>query len=487
MRFFQILTLLFMAVLVFLVYANTLKGPFVFDDRHNILFNQDIQLKRLAWEEIKKAAFEGPCAKRPVAKFSFALNYYLHQHTRIGFFVGYLQGYHLVNILVHITTGILLYFLVKTLLNMPWAGFRYGPAGWIALFTAFVWLAHPIQTQSVAYIVQRMNSMAAMFFILSLLFYAKARRAGTHKMKAILFAGCALSGLLAFGSKETSATLPFFILLFEWYFLQDLSLEWLRRNALVFTGVAAFFAIVAVVYLGADPVERILADYKFRGFSLTQRMLTEFRVVMQYLSLLVFPHPSRLNLDYDFPISLSLVYPLTTVFSMAGVLGLMALAIYLAKRERLMSFCIFWYFGNLVIESSVIGLEIIFEHRTYLPSMFVCLLMVALAYRFVTLKLLRSVALCAIVMTFAVWTHERNFVWGDDVSLWRDCVEKSPDKARPRTNLGNALRRRGRFEEAIHHYEKALEIAPGHEKARLGMSFARGAMEKSARAGKDDL
>ena len=478
MRFFQTFILILVAVFVFLIYANTLTGPFVFDDRPNILYNQDIQLKRLTCEEIKKAAFEGPCANRPVAKISFALNYYLHQYTRLGFFVGYLQGYHLVNILVHIITGILLYFFVKTLLNLPLLRSRYAPSGWIALFTALVWLVHPIQTQSVSYIVQRMNSMAAMFHILSLLLYVKARLSYSQKARWTLYAGCAFSGMLALCSKETAATLPFFVLLFEWYFFQDLSRVWIKRRALFFTGMLFFFTLIAIAYLGVDPVERILADYKHREFTLPQRVLTEFRVVIFYIGLLFFPHPSRLNLDHDCPLSLSLVDPATTLLSIAAVLGLIGAALYLSKRERLISFCILWFFGNLVIESSVIGLEIIFEHRTYLPSMLVSLLTVALIYRFLKLKLLRGVILCALVMISSVWTHERNLVWSDEITLWSDCVKKSPKKARAHTNLGNALRRQGKFEEAIFHYSKALEIDPKYEKAHLGISFTKRAMGK---------
>ena len=478
----QGLLLLPIAIFVFLLCANTLNGPFVFDDRQNILHNENIKLKRLTWEEVTKAAFESPCSNRPVAKISFALNYYLHQCTSLGLFVGYLQGYHLVNILIHIATGILLYFFIKTVLNLPSLASRYGPPGWIALFTALIWLVHPIQTQSVAYVVQRMNSMAAMFYILSFLLYVKARLAEAKKTRWVLFAGCALSGMLAVGSKEIATTLPFFILLFEWYFFQDLSRDWLKRHAFFFAGVLILFALVAFVYLGADPLGKILAGYETRDFTLIQRVLTEFRVVILYISLLFFPHPSRLNLDYDFPLSFSLIDPITTLLSIAAIVGLVGLALYLAKRERLISFCILWFFGNLLIESSVIGLEIIFEHRTYLPSMLVSLLAVALIYQFVKLKLLRGVALCAIVMIFSVWTHERNVVWSDEIALWSDCVEKSPEKARTHTNLGSALRRQGKLEEAISHYTKALEIDPEYEKAHQGMSFAERAMGKSAEA-----
>jgi hypothetical protein len=107
-------------------------------------------------------------------------------------------------------------------------------------------------------------------------------------------------------------------------------------------------------------------------------VLTEFRVVFFYLSLFFFPHPARLNLDHDFPLSHSLLDPFTTVLAMGAVVGLVGLAVYLARRERLLSFCVLWFLGNLLIESSVIGLEMVFEHRMYLPSMLVGLMVVVL-------------------------------------------------------------------------------------------------------------
>ncbi|MCK4620800.1 MAG: tetratricopeptide repeat protein [Desulfuromonadales bacterium] len=465
MRIREVVILSILALLVFSIYSNILGGPFVFDDEHNILDNSHIRITELSWESVKEAALEGPCSNRPVAKTSFALNYYFHQYD--------VFGYHLVNVLIHIATGILLYFFVKTVLSLPLLASRYGSPGWIALFTALIWLVHPIQTQSVAYVVQRMNSMAAMFYILSFLLYVKARLAEAKKVRWALFAGCALSGVLAVGSKEIAATLPFFILLFEWYFFQDLSRDWLKRHAFFFAGMLILFALAAFVYLGADPLGRILAGYETRDFTLIQRMLTEFRVVIFYISLLLFPHPSRLSLLHDFPLSHSLLDPMTTLLSFGAILGFIGLALYLAKRERLISFCILWFFGNLVIESSVIGLEIIFEHRNYLPSMFVGLMAVTLVYRLIKSKLVRVAVLCALPLIFSVWTYERNNVWANEVTLWKDCVEKAPGDARTHNNLGRILAFQGKFEKAMNHFDKALAIDPYDAKVycNIGSAF----------------
>ena len=190
------------------------------------------------------------------------------------------------------------------------------------------------------------------------------------------FAGCFLAGILAMGSKESTAMLPVFIFLYEWYFFQDLDKSWFKRQLKYLVAIVLLFCFVAGFYLGFDPLGKFntLRDYVFKEFTIGQRLLTQTRVVLYYLSLIFYPNPSRLNLDHDFPLSYSLFDPFTTFLSLIIIVGLIALGLYLARRQRLISFCIFWFFGNLVIESSVIPLALIFEHRLYLPSMFVFLL-----------------------------------------------------------------------------------------------------------------
>jgi len=457
--------LLFFSVVVLLIYSNTFRGPFVFDDRNNIQNNPDIRLTHLTLDSIKRASFGSIAQNRPVANLSFALNYYFHQDN--------VSGYHWVNILVHMMAGIFLYLFLRVSLDiypLPFSGVSHR---WIPFFAALIWLVHPIHTQSVTYIVQRMNSLAAMFYILAFLLYAKARLSEKPWTRRALFAGCILSSVLALGSKEISATLPFFIFLYEWYFFQDLRLTWLRRHWPVFAGLWFLFAVVAFIYLGRHPFDRILADYPAREFTLTERVLTQFRVVVYYISLLLFPHPSRLNLDHDFQLSRSLFDPVGTLMSAFFIMCLMGFAIATAKRQRWLSFCLLWFFGNLVIESSVIGLEMIFEHRTYLPSMLLSLMAVTAASRYVKVEWLIRAVFCFVVMLCALWTYERNKVWGDAVSLWEDCVKKSPQKARPHYNLGFALEKQGRTDDAIDQYLEALRINPDIAKVHNNLGFAR--------------
>ncbi len=461
---YEILQIALLAIVVILIYADTLTTPFILDDIHNIRDNSHIRMTSLSLNNLLRAGFQSPATNRPIANISFALNYYFSGLNLVGF--------HLINILIHILGGIFLYFFVKTTLKTPVLRARFEKCDWVPFFTAFIWLVHPLQTQSVAYLVQRMNCLAAMFFILSMLFFVKFRLATGTRGKRRLLAGCILAGLLAVCTKPIAATLPVFIILYDWYFFQDLSFKWGKRHFLVLGGILLLLIIISLIYLGDDPIVRILSDYRHRDFTLLQRVLTQFRVVIFYIGLLLWPQPSRLNLDHDFALSHSLTDPVTTLISMGIITALIVLAILTAKRDPILSYGILWFFGNLVIESSVIGLELVFEHRNYLPSMFIILAMVALVFRYLKPIWPGIILLCAVGTLFTVWTFERNKVWADELSLYRDCAEKSPAKARPHNNLGTILLSRGRLQEAVDEFQTALGLKPDYADAHYNLGIA---------------
>jgi hypothetical protein len=430
------------------VYLGTIDHPFHFDDRENISNESFLQISSLSFDELKKAVFESTNRNRPVANISFALNYYVH-----GLDV---TGYHVVNIIIHLFAGIMLYYFISETLRIYPIKDKFGKPGYIAFFTALIWMVHPLHTQSVTYIVQRMNSMAAMFFIMTLLFYVKARLTTERFKKILFFTVSFIASVLAFGSKQNTATLPLFILLYEWYFFKDLNLKISKQQIIWIAVLACLFGFVLYFFLGSSPLSRLFPDYGGRSFTMAQRLLTQPRVVLHYISLLFYPAPGRLNLDYNFPLSYSLLSPPITIIAILVITGMLGLAIYTARKNRLYSFCILWFLGNLVIESSTIPLEIIFEHRTYLPSMMAIFFLVILLHRLVKNKKMLVVCLVSVALLFSYWTHTRNKVWKDELTLWTDNQKKSPNKARTNLYLGLIYSDKDRVDEAIPVLQKAL-------------------------------
>ncbi len=451
---FEPLIYLCFAVAAFFLYSNTFQSPFIFDDWYHIEANRHIRVNSLGWDALRAAAFESPINNRPVPYITLALNYY---------FAGFdLAGYHLVNILVHLAAGIFLYMFLKTTVALERARCKIEYGEGLLFAAVIIWLVHPLHIQSVTYIVQRMNSLAAMFFVLSMLLYARGRLADGAGRQSAFFLGSLLAGILATGSKENAATLPFFILLYEWFFFQDLGLPWLRRRFLLILGIFVVLAGMVLLFLGIHPLEAVINSYGIRDFTLLQRVFTEFRVVLFYVSLLLLPYPGRLNLDHDFQLSMSLLDPPATLLSLGALLGLFALAVFLARRERLVAYCIVWFLGNLVIESSVLGLEIIFEHRTYLPSMLAVFALVLLGRRILAKRWLQVLAAVLVVLLFSVWTYQRNMVWQDEITLRRDAAAKSPAKPRALAILANALERDHQYAEAARYYKETLALKPGN-------------------------
>jgi tetratricopeptide (TPR) repeat protein len=458
------LILLLFCILTFWLYANTFESPFIFDDTKQIRENPHIRLTQLSLKDLTAAGFKSSRA-RPIAFISFALNYYFHQYDPLG--------YHLVNISIHILAGFILFLFLKTTLTLPSINFRCQYPEVIAFLAALIWLVHPVQTQSVTYIVQRMNSLASTLFIFSFWLYLKGRLVAAGHRRWLWLAGSVLTWLVSLGCKQITVTLPFLVYLYEWYFFQNLSKDWFKRSLKYILLIFLLFAVVALIYLGLNPIEKItsLRDFANNEFTFNERVLTQFRVVIYYISLLLYPNPSRLNLDYDFPLSHSLINPVTTLLSLIVILGLLGLAVLLAKKERLISLCIIWFFGNLVIESSIIPLAIIFEHRLYLPSMLSFLIPIVIAYRYVKLGWLRISLFCVVLALFSFWTYDRNRVWESEYTLWSDSVKKSPNKARPHRGLGEALAELDKIDEAIHHYRVALQIRPDFAEAHNNLGI----------------
>jgi hypothetical protein len=210
--------------------------------------------------------------------------------------------------------------------------------------------------------------MGGMFYLLSMVLYIKGKRSSGYG-QYLYFAATIFTYFLGIFTKENVAILPLFIALYEFFFFQSFDLGPKgKKTLLTFILIVGLVVLTGLVVWGKRYYELIIEGYKIREFTLGERVLTQFRVVLYYLTLLIYPHPSRLNLDYDFPISKTIVDPPTTLISVLIVASLIGYAIWMAKKRPVLSFFILWYFGNLAIESSIFPLEMVYEHRLYLPS-----------------------------------------------------------------------------------------------------------------------
>jgi tetratricopeptide (TPR) repeat protein len=256
------------------------------------------------------------------------------------------------------------------------------------------------------------------------------------------------------------------ILLYRWYFFEDLSVKWLKRNAAYLVGLVILIAFVSFVYLGGGLWEELLKGYDRREFTLGERVLTQFRVVIFHISQLLLPLPSRLNLIHQFSTSRSLIDPISTLIAIVGIAGLVWSAIRFRKQYRLFSFCVLWFLGNLAIESTVLPLEMVFEHRLYLPMFGFALIASHLLWSSSPSRRWWSAgvgALLIAVLTAA--TYQRNSIWRDPGTLWSDVVSKNPKAHRAYNNLGAHYRSQGMLSEAEAYFRHAARIKPEYAMA----------------------
>jgi len=354
--------LLLLSLLAALIYSNTFSIPFQFDDADNIV--QNPQVKDLA-------NFFDLSGSRYVGFLSFALNYS----------VGGLQvfGYHLVNLIIHIVNGFLVYSLVLLLFK---AESQHSPltthdtqltmVPWIALAAAMLFVVHPIQTQAVTYIVQRFASLVALFYLLTVVCYLKWRLASSEaQRRSLWYWGAVLFTVLAMKTKENSFTLPFMILLVEAVFFRSAT----RRRWIALIPFLLTLPIIPLSHPGAMGEGEAGFAQGTAEISRSDYLFTQFRVIVTYIRLLFLPIGQ--NLDYDYPIYHSILEPVV-VLSFLFLLSIFVLSLFVIfdsrptaqnSHLRLMGFGIVWFFLTMSIESSIIPLkDVIFEHRLYLPS-----------------------------------------------------------------------------------------------------------------------
>ncbi len=473
-------------LLLFLAYSNSFQCTWHFDDYDNIVNNSSIQIKELTSDSIKKISLgimNSGLLSRPIAYLSFSLNYYW---GGLDVF-----GYHVVNFIIHSLSFVFLFLFIFRTLSLPLMKERYEKHAYtIALLSALLWAMNPVQVTAVTYIVQRMASMAALFYIMSMYFYLRFRIAETSIRATIHIIACIFCAILAIGTKENAVMVGFSIFLYELFFLQGVT----EQNAKKMIKIVVIpICIIGIAGLLFYDFTADMKNYELRPFTMQERLLTEPRVVLYYLSLIFYPLTSRLTLIHDFQISKALFDPWTTAAAILIIFSLVVVALVKAKRWPLFSYAILFFFINHAIEGSFLSLEILYEHRNYLPSMFLFVPVATLFIRgmefFFTRKfffyfLATSMAFLVIVLSVSVYLW--NDTLRDDMTLWQDNVEKSPRLHHPRQWLAILLLNSGRLEEA---HAELVKAEKAHESGQItSKSMTYGALgEYYLLTGNDDL
>jgi hypothetical protein len=367
----HLLAFFLISAIATIIYSNSFDCTFHFDDQLAIVENYAIH--RFDVKQIFSSS-------RPILDLTLAINYHF---GKLNVF-----GYHLVNLLLHISNGIMLYFILFQTANLPSLKEKYGERAYrIALYASLIFIAHPIQTQAVTYIISRSSVLATTFYLLALLLFIQAFRKSSklkahgsplsapgsslHAPRSSLFVGAFFASCLGMGTKQIVATLPLMLLIYDFFFLSNGDLKILKQRCL--SHIAMFSTIAITIYLSASGLQKFVSFDYAKGVQMPysepvtsiQYFMTQLHVIPYYIKLLFIP--TNLNLDYDWPITRSIDLPTVLFFILLA--AIVAFAVWAYRRARLLSFSIIWFFITLSVTSSfVVIYDVIFEHRLYLPS-----------------------------------------------------------------------------------------------------------------------
>lgn len=449
------------------VYSPGLGGPFVFDDLTNIVFNDYLKITSLDWHSIRNAAssgISGPLG-RPIPMLSFAVDYLV-----AGSF-GNTAPFKITNLVIHLLNGILVFFFLLRIFAIdPRTGSRRPAFGnratiFISVALSLVWLLHPIQVNAVHYVVQRMTSLSAMFVLAALIIYINGRLAIAERKRAgFVYAFLVSPLLLTLGMlcKENAILGVPLIIAIEFFLLSaaDVSRWFARSYGKPVLAVIVMLGVLVLAYL----VNHFLPGYDNRNFSMVERLLTEARVLVHYLYMIVFPRINDFGLFHDdIAVSTGLFTPPGTLFSILLLIALGCLAYALRRKQPLVALGIAWYFIAHSLESTIIPLELVHEHRNYLallgPVMTLQPLLQTLhqkgRYRYVV-----AGTVC-LILVLGMISHMRSMNWRSMEDLITTEAYFRPDSARARAGLGSLLASRGDLANALVEMEVAHQLQPG--------------------------
>jgi tetratricopeptide (TPR) repeat protein len=452
----DLLSILALLAFGLVAYSNSFNAVFQYDDFHHILKNEAL----LDLTDLSRIFHYGKGRFLPYLTLAF--NYRISKFDPIS--------YHTFNFFFHFSAAIFLYFLVLELCKTPTIqGAQLNvPERLGAFLAAGIFLLHPLQIESVTYIIQRAESMAGMFYLATLFFYVKARRAAGRQGALGYSILTGVAAVCAAFSKETAVTLPVMIVVFELFFFNTSIKDLLRTKLFLFILVPA----AVILWLKLKPLIR--TDFFHdpgpgMGFTRKQYLLTQFGVLLTYLRLFFWPVGQ--NIDWDYPMATSFL-SLQTLASFLFLLLLLVLAFFAYGRLRFVSLGIVAFFITLAPTSSIIPLrDVIFEHRMYLAVAFLAMACVQVFFH--GMEKIRSISppvraiipigsIIVLLSLLTGLTQARNQVWLSELSLWEDAVRKSPSKARARNNYGRGLYalKNTVSEEAKRQFETAIRLSP---------------------------
>lgn len=478
----HIFTILFLALSIFIAYSNSLNGTWALDD---FIANKPVGIKDIH-------DFLG---FRKVTYFTFVLNQKIGTFNPINFRV--------FNILLHITNTLIIYVLTYlTVISILEKQIDYkhfekrkdsnlsiqNKAFFAALLSGIIFGLHPININAVAYIVQRMASLATFFVLLALLFYKFARGSDRIINKTFFYSLTALSILLGLFSKENAIMAIPLIFLYDYIFLSrkdkkafDISalkkFYWFKKYFIIIllciAIIGSAFYLLKLHTVASDLIKLFLnpnqplPNKSWMAVDVywtpLQHILTEFRVISRYILTILLPLPRFLVFDWwGYPLSYGIISPFTTLLSVIFIIFLITFAIWRLKHYPMLCFAILWYFGAISLESFfALGSDLYFEHRNYLPvaGLFVGITgQLAVSIKLKQEKILWPVALILCIF-LGILTFSRNHVWKDSVTLWSDTLNKAPLNIRAMIGLANAYLKFSDFNNAEKYFKQAVQLS----------------------------
>lgn len=415
------------------VYWPGLAGGFLFDDYSTIVDNGRLHLAAVDADGLWRAATSfdpgDTFGARPLSMASFALNHV----------VGGLDpwGYKVVGLLVHLVNTLLVFALTRKVLLLP----RVNAGPWAAkasLAVALLWAIHPLQTSSVLYVVQRMETLSTTFMLATLCLYLRAREqqlAGKRSWPWLL--ACVPMTVLAILAKESGVLVVVYAMLLEGTVL---AFNAQRRGIERFWKLAFWTAVVggATVYVAVVIPHYWTASYFGRDFGTYERLLSQMRILPLYLGQMLYPTSQSLTFFYDdFQPSRGWLQPVTTLIGGIFLLALAVLAWWRRARAPLFTLGVGWFFAAHLLTSNVVGLELVFEHRNYLALLGILWAATDLVAR-VPMRDgpgLKYVAVAAVLAFCAGLGLMRASVWGDRLLMASDMAAANPKSARAASSL----------------------------------------------------